>query len=134
MKYFNRAEAEALIPEIERILGYVLPVLESIKEKSRLISELEAAPGKHPAEIALEKAQIQFLIAGIDEWLAKIVELGAIPKGLEPALVDFPSRIGGQEIYLCWKAGEKRIAYYHGITDGFAGRKPLLSEGSSATA
>ncbi len=134
MRYFSRTEAEALLPEIERILGYVLPVLEGIKEKSRILLELETAPEEHPAEIALEKAQLQFLASGMDEWLRKIVDLGAIPKGLEPALVDFPSRIGGREIYLCWKAGEKRIAYYHGINDGFAGRKPLLAEDSSATA
>jgi hypothetical protein len=40
-------------------------------------------------------------------------------------LVDFPSLLRGEEIYLCWKLGEERIAYWHGIEEGFAGRKPL---------
>ena len=46
-------------------------------------------------------------------------------KDLEMGLVDFPSLRGGQEIYLCWKLGEERIQYWHGLTEGYAGRKPL---------
>jgi hypothetical protein len=34
----------------------------------------------------------------------------------------------GREVYLCWKLGEKRIQYWHGLDEGFAGRKPLDRE------
>jgi hypothetical protein len=40
-------------------------------------------------------------------------------------LVDFPSLRRGEKVYLCWKLGEERIGYWHGIEEGFAGRKPL---------
>jgi hypothetical protein len=39
--------------------------------------------------------------------------------------VDFPCRWQGGEIYLCWREGEKRIEHFHGVEEGFAGRKPL---------
>ncbi len=39
--------------------------------------------------------------------------------------MDFPSLREGEEVYLCWKLGEERIGYWHGIEEGFAGRKPL---------
>ncbi len=57
--------------------------------------------------------------------MQKIVELGALPKGVSPALVDFPSRIDGREAYLCWKLGEKRVSHYHHVDEGFSTRKPL---------
>jgi hypothetical protein len=49
----------------------------------------------------------------------------AQPKGLDPALVDFPHRLAGADVVLCWKLGEKKITYYHGNEEGFAGRKAL---------
>ena len=134
MRYFTVREAESLLPELERVLGNIYPAYESVKEKSRRIAELEASSRPAAAEIALERAQLQFLVSGIDEWLAKIVEMGAVPKGLEPALVDFPARLGSRDVYLCWKAGERRITHYLGLDEDFAGRKPLPPEDSPATA
>ena len=46
-------------------------------------------------------------------------------KDLDEGLVDFPAMLDGHEIYLCWKLGEERIGYWHGVDEGFAGRKPL---------
>jgi hypothetical protein len=40
-------------------------------------------------------------------------------------LVDFPSVRDGEEIYLCWQAGEPRVAFWHEPDAGFAGRQPL---------
>ena len=62
---------------------------------------------------------------GLNDKLQSIVELGALPKGVEPALVDFPAVVEGREGYLCWRLGEKRITHWHGIDEGFSGRKPL---------
>ena len=31
----------------------------------------------------------------------------------------------GEEVLLCWQVGEEEIAYWHGLEEGFAGRKPL---------
>jgi hypothetical protein len=28
-------------------------------------------------------------------------------------------------VLLCWKLGEEEIGYWHGVDEGFAGRKPL---------
>jgi hypothetical protein len=29
------------------------------------------------------------------------------------------------DVHVCWELGEARIAYWHGVEEGFAGRKPL---------
>jgi hypothetical protein len=57
--------------------------------------------------------------------LDRILETGCVIKDLEVGLLDFPSVIGNEEVYLCWKLGEDRIRFYHRQDEGFAGRKPL---------
>jgi len=58
----------------------------------------------------------------------KIQELGCIVKDLDIGLVDFPALYRGEEVFLCWKVGEPGIGFWHGIREGFAGRKPIDEE------
>jgi hypothetical protein len=46
-------------------------------------------------------------------------------KDLDRGLVDFPALHRGEEVLLCWQVGEGEVAYWHGLEEGFAGRKPL---------
>ena len=52
-------------------------------------------------------------------------EQGIVLRDPESGLIDFPARREGREIFLCWRLGEDRVAYWHGPDSGFAGRKPL---------
>lgn len=123
MRHFTVAEAEAMIPEIESIFEAVAELAAQAETKA---ASLKArAEDADPAATAIERSQLQFLTAAINEQLAKIVALGALPKGVAPALVDFPSRLDGRDAYLCWKLGEKKITHWHGTDEGFSARKPL---------
>ncbi|MGI0068530.1 MAG: DUF2203 domain-containing protein [Thermoplasmata archaeon] len=46
-------------------------------------------------------------------------------KDLEGGLVDFYARRNGEIVYLCWKTGEDRVAFYHPLDSGFRGRRPI---------
>jgi hypothetical protein len=60
------------------------------------------------------------------EAVEKLERLGVIVKDADRGLVDFPAlRESGEEVLLCWQVGEDEIAYWHGLEEGFAGRKPL---------
>lgn len=125
MKYFTAEEADALIPELEKIFESVAELSAQAELKAAgLRKRQETADQDHAAEV-IERSQLQFLAQGINDWMQKIVELGALPKGVDPALVDFPSRVDGREAYLCWKLGEKKLGYYHSVDEGFSTRKPL---------
>jgi len=50
---------------------------------------------------------------------------GCLVKDLEKGLVDFPTLFRGEEVYLCWKLDEPSIQFWHGVDEGFAGRKPI---------
>ena len=125
MKYFSVAEAEALIPELEKIFEAVAELAAQAEVKSASLRSRQEGDDSDPAAAAIERAQLQFLASGINERLQKIVELGALPKGVEPALVDFPHRLKGRDVYLCWRLGDKRLTHYHGVDEGFSSRQPL---------
>lgn len=124
MRYFSVKEAEALIPELERIFLAIGEIAARAEAKNERIERLEAS-GAGIAEVTMERSQLKFLAGTVNDWFQKIVDLGGEPKGLSPALVDFPYRLAGRDVYLCWKLGDKKITHYHPMDEGFAGRQPL---------
>ncbi len=133
MKYFSVAEAEALLPEIEKIFEAILELAAKAEAKAEAVRRLSQDESRNIPELAIEKSQLQFLANGMNEWFQKIADMGAQPKGLDPALVDFPHRLGGHDVVLCWKLGEKKITHYHGAEEGFSGRKALPKNQRSAS-
>ena len=134
-KYFNRQEADELLPILERQLQ------EARRQKQRidaLKAELAKAAarimelgGSFPpyAELARQKAESEQATRQLLDTVDEIQQTGCVVKDLDVGLVDFPSLLKGEEVYLCWKLGEERIGYWHGIEEGFAGRKPLGDSG-----
>ena len=86
-----------------------------------------ALGGSIPAleELSVKRTEREGFVAELQKAIVQIQEMGCVVKDLEMGLIDFPSLRDGEEVYLCWKFGEKRIRFYHGIHEGFAGRKPL---------
>ena len=64
----------------------------------------------------------------MNRLIARIQANGCEVKHIEMGLIDFPARIGERDVYLCWKRGETRVAYYHGVNEGYAGRRPIPRE------
>src|SRR5262249_41181885 len=56
--------------------------------------------------------------------IESIQGMGCLVKDLDTGLVDFSTLFRGTEVYLCWKLGETGIDFWHGIEEGFCGRKP----------
>lgn len=125
MKHFTRKEAEKLIPMLDNIFKTAEDIRGKAQAKTERIREMEAAGTPDVPGVAIEKAQLQFLSQCYQETLEGIEKMGGVLKGLDPGLVDFPCLWDEQEVYLCWRQGEKRISHYHGLEEGFAGRKPL---------
>lgn len=110
----------------------MLPLLRSIikgmlddhAERDALSERLETVDPDDDQAAALER-EIEALTKKLLEAVGEIEELGAEFKGIEPGLVDFPTVRDGEIVYLCWRYGEDRIAHWHSVDAGFAGRRPL---------
>jgi len=130
-KYFDRHEAEELLPVIGHFLEEARKqkhALDSISaEISNAALRIMMLGGSLPpfAELNRKKSQRDKVAEQLAQTVDEIQQTGCLVKDLETGLVDFPSLRGGEKVYLCWKLGEARIGYWHGIEEGFAGRKPL---------
>ena len=72
-----------------------------------------------------DKARRESVGEHLKSVLESIQESGCLVKDLEKGLVDFPTLFRGEEVYLCWKLDEPSIAFWHGVQEGFAGRKSI---------
>jgi hypothetical protein len=55
-------------------------------------------------------------------WLA---DRGILLRDPETGLIDFPTHRDGRRVFLCWRLGEDRVAWFHDEQTGFSGRRPL---------
>ncbi len=130
-KYFTREEAQEIVDSVAPHLQAArthkqrAEVLE--KELSAASARIMFLGGSMPplAELGQKRAERDRLVAEIREAVERVQETGCLIKDLDLGLVDFPSRRSGEEIYLCWKLGEEKIRFWHGLSEGYAGRKPL---------
>ena len=115
-KRFTPQEANKRLPLIRKI---VLDILEIGKTFKKII-ETSPAGTDIPQEALLLKEEMQ-------ELMIELEDLGCFFKdwNFEIGLVDFPSLIEGREVLLCWRSDEPEIRWYHGIDEGFTGRKPI---------
>jgi hypothetical protein len=133
-RYFTLLDAEALLPEIEKLLNKLIEFkreLERVEgEMGRIQQKIAFAGGMIPprAEILSLQGRKQQAMEGLKSAVDAILETGCLLKDIDSGLVDFPTLYLGKEVYLCWKLGEKGITFWHYVEDGFRGRKPIDSE------
>lgn len=130
-RYFTAREVDALIPRLEVLMERIMG---AHAEAVRLRAALEAAQREVVVAGGMRlrtewwrrhrqgsEAASRAMRAGLGEVLA----LGGMPKDLELGLVDFLGRLDGREVNLCWRFGEPQVRFWHGLEEGYAGRKPI---------
>jgi hypothetical protein len=130
-KNFTVEEVEALIPQLEQVMISIMDNKRNAADLAEQLAKLQRearrteGKGVDPSQLMNIQTEIDFLVQIISEGLESLEELGGMPKDLDMGLVDFPAIIDGESVLLCWRYGEKSIDYYHNLSDGFAGRKPV---------
>lgn len=132
-KTFTPAEANALLPQVQRLAEELRILQRSILQASEQRDEISrklAAGNGYPIQtlkVQMDETALRQLklIEEIQRILRALEDLGAVVKDLAEGLMDFYSVRGDALIFLCWKLGEDRIRFWHGLDEGFAGRRPL---------
>jgi len=117
---FTVAEAEAELEELRERLPRLRDARRTLIASSHRIEEAVALDGGGIAGTDWFAAQ-QVLKAEV----TYLAERGILLKDPETGLVDFPADRDGRIVYLCWRLGEGRVAWFHEVTSGFSSRKPL---------
>jgi hypothetical protein len=129
-RYFTPEEANALLPEVrpvaERLVGHRRSMAVAAARRARFVQRIAGNGGDFdPQEQRGLEEEFEREGASVAACVAQLEELGVLVKDLDRGLVDFPALRGDEEVLLCWEVGEEEVAYWHGLDEGFAGRKPL---------
>lgn len=128
---FTLDEAQDLLPVLESLLR---AAIEGKRQADATEAEFQALAHRifinggmslNVPQIAFKKAEREKAVQRVKDAMAEIDAMGVQVKDLDIGLLDFPCEVDGQVILLCWKLGEKAITHWHGVSEGFAGRKPI---------
>lgn len=133
-KYFTPSEATQMIPMLESAFSRMYQIKILSQAAFSYLEELGFPPEDenfrvHPVganfDAIDELANLKMLMMELRKQIEQLAEAGCLVKDISEGLVDFLARRGRRDIFLCWKLGEKRVAYWHEIDAGFKERQPL---------
>lgn len=64
----------------------------------------------------------------LEKELQTLEDLGCVLKDMSTGLVDFPAVRLGTRVWLCWRLEEDSVAFWHGLHEGFGGRKAVVKD------
>lgn len=128
---FTLDEAQTLLPVLESLLRTVInskKLMEDVDGEMQALSQRIFLNGGTHVDVvatAQRKAERAKAEQRAKDAFAEIDSIGVQVKDIEIGLLDFPCEVEGHVVLLCWKMGETSIGHWHGLEEGFAGRKPI---------
>jgi hypothetical protein len=117
---------ESLRPIAERMVEHRRALTRAQVRQAELVTQIAGNGGDlSPGEVRDAAEEVAREVDGLADCVRRLDEAGVQVKDLDEGLLDFPARRGDDDVLLCWKVGEPAVAYWHGLDEGFAGRKPL---------
>lgn len=129
-RYYTLGEANDALEELRPVAEEMVAQHRELAEAQDHRATLGAQVGTNggdltPSDFAEADAELERAASALAASVEQIQAAGVLVKDLERGLLDFPALREGEEILLCWQVGEDEIRYWHGLDEGFAGRKPL---------
>lgn len=128
---FTLDEAQMLLSILESLLKLAINGKKLVEDVDAELQEtahrvfLNGGMMLNVVHLARRKAERERAIRRVKDALAEIDATGVQVKDLDIGLLDFPCKVEGEILLLCWKLGEPMIAHWHGTDEGFSSRKPI---------
>jgi len=127
VRVFSLDEARSLVPRLRKLLSRVMKEREALLDMRVEIDLAREKASEGGGGSLLGPTYLTHMIA-FSEAVQEIEYLGVHIKDFRTGLVDFPYDRDGRIVYLCWRADEDEISFWHETDAGFAGRQPLTDE------
>ena len=133
-RYFTVTEVNAMLPELQRTLFRIMQLKGQVRGAYAQLDASGAAPDEEdvdvvvaglPSGVIQQRARLKGLVETLRDELQTVHRMGCIIKDIELGLVDWLAQHQGREILLCWRVGESEVGYWHDLSDGFRGRRPV---------
>jgi hypothetical protein len=134
-RIFTISEVNALIPALSSLVGDQLREQSEIEQRLAELMRLTGEPPRslEPSErdsreVNRLKGDLRSRISHYETGWQCVQKWGGVIKDPQTGLVDFYGRVDGKLVWLCWRYGEDSLGYYHELTAGYSGRRPLSAE------
>src|SRR5690242_9551547 len=130
-KTFTLQQAQTLLPILKSLLKKAMEgkqLIERVEKEFKDLSHRIILSGGLLVNVpgmARRRAERDKALQEVKDAIAEINAIGVQVKDLDTGLLDFPCLVEDEIVLLCWKMGEDAIQYWHGLEEGFAGRKPI---------
>ena len=122
--YFTIATANEKLPlVVDKFKNIIKLKNEIVKIEHELNSAL--TPASTFEQYVTIKQKLNSAVTKFYQAIEDLENTGVVIKGIDDGLLDFPSKRFDDEVWLCWKEGEKEIKFWHEKDVGFSGRKPI---------
>ena len=120
-RHYTVEQANAALPWVsERLTRIQDAIAELSSEGAHALEQIDAARGGGYPGRAAAGATLALTAAA-----SELEAVDVVLRDPATGLVDFPAIRDGEEVYLCWRRDEDRVAWWHPPEAGFAGRQPL---------
>jgi hypothetical protein len=125
-KLFSTGDADELIPTLEVLIRDLQFQAGTLRERiQELVRADEHLDSMRLHQIIERHPELRPVTARMAEIAERVESLGCFLKDIDQGLVDFPSELGDEVVFLCWQFGEPRVVAWHRIDHGFGDRQPL---------
>ena len=141
-RFYDLDAANDRLPELREILGALrdqraelIRLRDQVLERQEAVEAgggrvVEGPPDSDDTasddELRLIRLRMQGVIDQMQAGVARIDALGITLREIESGLIDFPALVSGRQVCLCWRLGEDDVEWWHEMTSGFSGRRPLI--------
>ncbi|HEY8089905.1 MAG TPA: DUF2203 domain-containing protein [Polyangiaceae bacterium] len=132
LSVFTLEAVNSMVPRLQKMMEAQMGRRSDIEQRLEQLSKLV---GKVPETIQVDDQDPphvrdlkQDLVARVDRYQSgwrEIEEMGAVLKDPRQGLLDFYGQVDGKLVWLCWRYGEDAVTHYHGLDEGFSGRRPI---------
>ena len=130
-RIFTLAEANELVPTLQLEFGRVARLRDELRRLVEAMGGADASvdvlqngarppPGREDEAVRL-RAVADEIAAAVE----RVTELGCLVKDLDLGLVDFYAMMEDEPVLLCWQFGEPQVTHWHGVEEGYGGRRPI---------
>lgn len=119
---FTLEQAQRALPLVRRIVGDIVQTFAEVGELEKGL-RTHSPVGELTGQALRDTHARKF--ESLRELVDELTDIGCELKDAQRGLVDFPAEKDGRPIYLCWLLGEEKIAHWHELETGFAGRQPI---------
>jgi hypothetical protein len=129
-RLFTPREANSALTEVRPVAERLV----ALRARMRALAETQGESilsiggngvGYAASDLKAAQSELEQLAEQAAAAVRELDDLGVVVKDLDLGLLDFPGLRDGEEVELCWRAGEDSVEYWHELEAGYRGRKPI---------